>query len=111
MATTSGVIKELIDTHVVDISDVALVTGASSRAVSRWNASRANPRGQAQDRLLDLKLVVDQVRSVLREEPARRWLRSPNPELDWRKPLELIAEGDRYRVEAAILAIAEGVTR
>ncbi|MGH2928379.1 MAG: hypothetical protein ACRDL8_09265 [Solirubrobacteraceae bacterium] len=37
-------------------------------------------------------------------------MRSPNPDLDWRKPLELIADGEYRQVIAAVLAMAEGVT-
>jgi len=110
MATMSGVLAELIDTHVVDAGDVAQITGATSRSVSRWTASKATPRRDAEDRLLELKAVVDLLRAVLRDEPARLWLRSPSPDLDWRKPLELIAEGEYRRVVASILAIAEAVT-
>jgi putative toxin-antitoxin system antitoxin component (TIGR02293 family) len=106
----SGVLDELIETQVVDAGDVAQITGATSRSVSRWTASKATPRREAEGRLLELKAVVDVLRSVLREEPARLWLRSPNADLDWRKPLELIAEGEYRRVIASILAIAEGVT-
>ena len=110
MATMSGVLDELIDTHVIDAGDVAQITGATPRSVSRWTTSKATPRREAEDRLLELKAVVDLLRSVLRDEPARLWLRSPNPDLDWRKPLELIAEGEYRRVVGSILAIAEGVT-
>ena len=110
MAMLSGVLDELIDTHVIDASDLAQVTGTTSRSVSRWTTARTMPRRDAEDRLLELKAVVDQLRAVLRDEPARLWLRSPNPDLDWRKPLELIAEGEYRRVVASVLAMAEGVT-
>ena len=110
MALVSGVLDELIDTHVVDAGDLARITGSNPRSVSRWTAAKAVPRREAEDRLLELKAVVDQLRAVLRDEPARVWLRSPNPDLDWRKPLELMAEGDYRRVIGAVLAMAEGVT-
>jgi len=110
VATLSAVLDELIDTRVIDAGDVARITGSTARSVGRWTASKAVPRRDAEDRLLELKAVVDLVRRVLRDEPARLWLRSPNPELDWRKPLELIAEGEYRRVVSAVLAIAEGVT-
>jgi putative toxin-antitoxin system antitoxin component (TIGR02293 family) len=110
MAVLGGVLDELIDTHVVDTGDVAQITGATSRSVSRWATAKAMPRREAEDRLLELKAVVDQLRLVLRDEQARLWMRSPNPDLDWRKPLELIAEGEYRRVIAAVLAMAEGVT-
>lgn len=106
----SGVLDELIDTHVIDAGDVARITGATTRSVSRWTASKATPRREAEDRLLELKAVIDVLRSVLRDEPARLWLRSPNPDLDWRKPLELVAEGEYRKVIGSILAMAEGVT-
>ena len=106
----SGVLDELIGTHVVDAGDVAQVTGATPRSVSRWTASKATPRRDAVDRILELQAVVVLLRSVLRDDPARLWLRSPNPDLDWRKPLELIANGEYRRVIGSVLAMAEGVT-
>jgi putative toxin-antitoxin system antitoxin component (TIGR02293 family) len=110
VAVLSGVLDGLIDTHVVDAGDLAQITGATPRSVSRWTAAKSTPRRGAEDRLLELNAVVNQLRGVLRDEPARLWLRSPNPDLDWRKPLELIAEGEYRRVIGAILAMAEGVT-
>lgn len=110
MGTLDGVLDELIVTHIVDAADIAQITGATPRSVSRWSAAQASPRREAEDRLLELKAVVDLLREVLRDEPARLWLRSPNPALDWRKPLELIADGDYRRVVGAVLAMAEGVT-
>ena len=110
MATLRGVVDELIDTQVLDTGDLAQITGVTSRSVTRWTAAQAMPRREAEDRLLELKAVVDQLRSVLSDEPARLWLRSPNPDLDWRKPLELIAGGEYRKVIGAVLAMAEGVT-
>ena len=92
MAVLSGVLDQLMETHVIDAGDLAQITGATPRSVSRWTSARTVPRRDAEDRLLELKAVVDQLRSVLRDEPARLWLRSPNPDLDWHKPLELIAD-------------------
>ena len=110
MAVLGGVLDELIGTHVVDPADLAQITGTTARSVSRWTAAKATPRRAAEDRLLELKAVVDQLGTVLRDEAGRLWLRSPNPDLDWRKPLELIAEGEYRRVIGAVLAMAEGVT-
>lgn len=109
MGALDGVLAELIVTHVVDAADIAQITGATPRSVSRWTAARAAPRREAADRLLELKAVVDLLRTVLRDEPARLWLRSPNPDLDWRKPLELIADGAYRQVVGAVSAMAEGV--
>lgn len=110
MTLLGSVLDELIDTGVVDAGDMARVTGTTPRSVNRWTSAKATPRREAEDRLLELKAVVDQLRLVLRDESARLWLRCPNPDLEWRKPLELIAEGDYRRVIAAVLAMAEGLT-
>lgn len=110
MPTLSGVLDELIGTRVVDAGDIAQVTGSTPRSVSRWASSRVAPRRDSEDRLLALKAVVGQLRAVLGDEPARLWLRSPNPSLDWCKPLDLISEGEYRRVIGAVLAMAEGVT-
>jgi hypothetical protein len=77
LPTLTGVLDELIETHVVDTGDVAQVTGATTRSVSRWAHAKAAPR---------------------------------RDELDWHKPLDLVAEGEYRRVIGAILAVAEGVT-
>lgn len=110
MAALAGVLDELIDTRVVDSGDFARVTGSTSRSVSRWTGAKASPRRDAEDRLLELKAVIDQLRTVMRDEPARLWLRSPNPDLDWEKPLDVIAEGGYRQVIGVILSIGEGVT-
>jgi uncharacterized protein (DUF2384 family) len=110
MTLLSGVVDELLATHIVDAGDLAQITHSTPRSVTRWTASGTTPRRDAEDRLLELKAVVDQLQNVLRDEPARLWLRSPIPELDWRKPSELITDGEYRRVIGAVLAMAEGVT-
>lgn len=110
MTTMSGVLDQLMASQVVDASDVARITGTTARSVGRWTASKTAPRRDAEDRLLELKAVADVLQTVLRDEPARLWLRSPNPSLEWQKPLEVIAEGGYRRVIGTLLALAEGVT-
>ncbi|MEX1007587.1 MAG: hypothetical protein WD271_07045 [Acidimicrobiia bacterium] len=43
--------------------------------------------------MLELKAVVDLLRTVMRDEPGRLWLPGPHPDLAWQKPLDVIAEG------------------
>jgi uncharacterized protein (DUF2384 family) len=47
---------------------------------------------------------------VIHDDAARLWLRAPNPELGYEKPLDLIGSGQYQRVIDLLLAIAEGVT-
>ena len=109
-ARVSGAIGELTATGVVDSRDIAQVTGVSPRTVSGWLAAEVVPRRGAWDRLVGLETVVDALRRVIRDEPARLWLRSPNAGLDGRRPAELIADGEYRMVLGAVLVLAEGVT-
>lgn len=109
VAGMAALVDQLLVDDIVDSPDVARVTGATSRSVTRWLGG-ASPRRPAEERLLELKAVVDVLRRVLRDEPARLWIRSPNPDLDYEKPLDLIERGEYRRVIGAILALAEGVT-
>jgi uncharacterized protein (DUF2384 family) len=104
------VLDELLADEILDAPDVARVLGTSPRTIARWQSASVAPRRESEERLLELKAVVDLLRSVLREEPARLWIRSPNPELDYEKPIELVQRGEYRRVIGAILAMAEGVT-
>ena len=47
MAVLSGVLDELIGTHVIDAGDLAQITGVTPRSVSRWTSAKAMPRARA----------------------------------------------------------------
>jgi len=104
------VLDEVLAGEIVDANDVARVLGSTPRSVARWQAAEVTPRRESEERLLELKAVLDLARRVVRPEVARLWLRSPNPELSYEKPLDLIARGDYRQVIGALLATAEGVT-
>ena len=110
MTLVGEVLGGLLEDQVVDSGDVARALHMSPRSVARWQAAEATPRREAEERLLELKAVVDLLRTVLRPEPARLWLRSPSPDLDYDKPLDRVAKGDYRRVVTAILALGEGIT-
>lgn len=110
LTTVATLLEDMLRTDIVDPPDVARVLGTTARSVTRWASEGSMPRRDNEERLLELKAVVDALRQVMREEPARLWLRSPVPALDYRKPIELIEQGEYRRVIGAILSIAEGVT-
>ena len=62
------------------------------------------------DRRPELPTVVDLACKVMSDDAARIWLRSPNPDLGYERPLDLVAAGDTPRVIDLLLALAEGVT-
>jgi uncharacterized protein (DUF2384 family) len=110
VASLSALLGDLYETDVIDTIDVARVSGAHVRSVHRWQSSAVEPRREAEERLLELKAVVDLLRTVIRDDAARMWLRAPNPDLRYEKPLDLIAAGEYQRVVDLLLAMAEGVT-
>ena len=73
LAEVIAVLDRLLEAEILDGVDVARVLGTSPRSVTRWQASRSTPRRDTEERLLELKAVVDLLR--------RLWLRSPNPDL------------------------------
>jgi uncharacterized protein (DUF2384 family) len=105
----TALVDELLEGEVVDSPDVARVVGTTPRSVTRWSEG-SSPRRANEERLLELKAVVDLLRQVLRDEPARLWIRSPNPELAYEKPLDLVQRGEYRKVIGVVLALAEGVT-
>ncbi len=110
MAEVAVLVDRLLDGDVVDAADVARVLGTRPRSVTRWQSAQSVPRRESEERLLELKAVVDLLRGVLREEQARLWLRSPNPDLGYEKPLDVVAKGQYQRVIDSIMALAEGIT-
>jgi putative toxin-antitoxin system antitoxin component (TIGR02293 family) len=110
VASLAGLLDQLYEGNVVDTADVARVSGSHPRSVARWQTSSGSPRRQSEERLLELKAVVDLLRRVVRDDAARLWLRAPNPDLDYEKPLDVISAGHYDRVIDLLLAMAEGVT-
>lgn len=107
---TTSLLDHLYEGDIVDTADVARVSGTNPRSVSRWRSAGVSPRRQSEDRLLELRAVVDLARKVMRDDSARLWMRSPNPDLGYGKPLDLVASGQYQRVIDLLLALAEGVT-
>jgi len=104
------ILEQILGDHVLDRADIARVLNTSHRTVARWQAREIAPRRESEERLLEVKTVVDLLRAHLRPGAARLWVRSPNPDLGYGKPIDLIAGGEYLRVIGVILTMAEGVT-
>jgi len=63
-----------------------------------------------EDRPPESNDVVELARTVMSHDAAKFWLHSPNPGLDYERPLDLVAAGDTQRVFDLLLALAEGAT-
>ncbi len=105
-----AILEQILRDHVLDSEDIARVSNTSHRTVARWQAHELAPRRESEERLLEVKTVVDLLREYMRPDAARLWIRSPNPDLGYGKPIDLIAGGEYLRVIGVILTTAEGVT-
>ncbi|WP_420621876.1 antitoxin Xre/MbcA/ParS toxin-binding domain-containing protein [Candidatus Poriferisodalis sp.] len=110
MTAIGKLVEHLYEGGVVDTADLARVSDTNPRSVARWRTQQTAPRREAEERLLELRAVVDLARRIIREDAIRLWLRSPDPDLGYRKPLDVIASGEYQRVIDLLLALAEGVT-
>jgi len=110
MTALSALLDHLYEGDVVDTADLARVSETNPRSVARWRSQESAPRREAEERLLELRAVVELARRVMRDDAARFWMRSPNRDLGYDKPLDLIASGQYQRVIDLLLALAEGVT-
>ena len=103
-------IRSLTEGDVLDAVDIARATEATTRSVTRWLAGDVAPRRETEERLLELKAVLDLATRVFRPDVAHVWIRSPVPTLDYDKPLDLIRTGQWRRVVDELLALSGGVT-
>ena len=110
MTAIAELVEHLYEGGVVDTADLARVSDTNPRSVARWRTQQTAPRREAEERLLELRAVLDLARRVIREDAIRLWLRTPDPDLGYRKPLDVIAVGEYQRVIDLLLALAEGVT-
>ena len=89
--------------------DIARVAGTTSRSVARWARGESDPRGSSRDRLLEMAAVVTELSNVLTPDAAHVWLFTPNPFLQFDRPIDLLAAGEYRRVLGVVSALADGV--
>lgn len=102
-------VTQVLETNLVDVTDVARVLNTTPRSVQRWNSESTTPRKDTEDRLIELDVVLQVACEVMAVESARIWLRTPTPYLGWDKPLEVVSRGDYKQVIDALYALKEGV--
>lgn len=93
----------------LDPVDVARAVGTNPRTVSRWLSATTTPQRSQRERLLEVIATLERLSLTLRPTAAHDWLLSPNPLLNYHKPIDLLAQGEFRRVLGAIDALADGV--
>lgn len=86
-----AILEQILDTGVLDVEDIARSSHTSRRTVARWRTRERRVPRDSEERLLEIKSVVDLLDAAIRPEAARLWIRSPNPDLGYagRKTLRI----------------------
>lgn len=97
-------------TEVLDVSQARLaeLAGVSARTFQRWVSATdpAGPEGEDARRLRVIARAANHLRHALTGPGVVRWFEQPNPQLDGRRPLDLLSEAD---AAAQLSTIAAGV--
>ncbi len=107
--TVAERLSAVIEEGELDATDVARIVRTNRKTVSRWLRSETEPRWENRERLLELLAVLEKLHQVLKPKASYDWLFSPNPDLNFEKPVEVLQRGDFRAVLAVIDAIGEGV--
>jgi DNA-binding transcriptional regulator YiaG len=78
--------------------ELASAVGAAERTVYNWASGHNAPRGQVAERLLDVHAIVDLLSDAYTDEGIDIWLHSRNRNLDMRRPIDLLKEGEAEQV-------------
>ena len=79
---------------------IARVTGANVRTAERWRAGQS-PQARYRSRIGELQAILDLLGRGMTDVAKRDWLEAPNGSLGWRRPVDLLADGDFDAVRAA----------
>lgn len=89
---------------------LAQTLGVSSRTVARWEEGATSPSPLALTRLHLLAEIREKARRLFKSKEAEAWLRTPNPVLGGRSPLEhLRAPGGLEEVRDLLGRIEWGI--
>jgi transcriptional regulator with XRE-family HTH domain len=88
---------------------LARLTGKSERTAQRWLAGETAPRGETRLLLAEISEVINEFKRTFPGGDVSDWIDHRDPNLDFRRPIDLIREGDTRRVLGLLLAIGEGV--
>lgn len=110
--TTNVSFMRLVDDvteTVIGHSDFAHAVGASERTVQNWSSGHTKPRGETVRRVLDLVYLVKELREAYTDEAIHIWLQSRNRNLQGRRPLDLLNEGQVDEVLEEVQHVVGGM--
>lgn len=90
--TYMRVVEEVTKVGVTQ-AELAKAVGAGPRAVQNWASGQNVPRGDTVKRLLDVRTIIELLSDSYTNQGIDIWLHARNRNLDMRRPIDLIVEG------------------
>lgn len=90
-------------------TELSKAVGAAERTVQTWAAGTSKPTGVRARRLLDVQLIVRLLSDTYTREGIRIWLNARNRNLDLRRPMDLLEDGNIDAVLEEANRIAGGM--
>ncbi|MCB1510518.1 MAG: helix-turn-helix transcriptional regulator [Hyphomicrobiaceae bacterium] len=90
--TYMRVVEEVTKAGVTQ-AELAKAVGAGPRAVQNWASGQNAPRGATVKRLLDVRTIIELLSDSYTDEGIDIWLHARNRNLNMRRPIDLIVEG------------------
>jgi transcriptional regulator with XRE-family HTH domain len=90
-------------------AELAQAVGAGPRTVQNWASGHNTPRGKTAERLLDIRTIVELLSDSYTDEGIDIWLHSRNRNLDMRRPIDMLTEGQVDRVLEEAKWVAGGM--
>jgi uncharacterized protein (DUF2384 family) len=91
-------------------AEIGQITGVRERQVQNWAAGTSRPASESRDRLVDIHYIVRQLQDVYRPDGIEIWMHSRNPELDGRRPIDMLIDGDFEPIVHAVLRLRAGAS-
>ena len=75
-------------------AELGKAVGAAERTVQTWAAGTSAPTGVRAQRLLDVQLIIRLLSDTYTREGIRIWLNARNRNLEMRRPIDLLEDGE-----------------
>lgn len=86
----------------VDTRTMAAAIGMNDVMVERWQRGLLQPSGAAAERLARLKELHRRLYSMFQPYQVLSWMRTENAQLGFAAPVDVLAQGQLHKVEAAL---------
>ena len=87
-------VVEKVTSSGITQAELAKAVGAGPRSVQNLASGHNAPRGRSAEKLLDVHAIVDILSDSYTPEGIDIWFHSRNRNLDMRRPIDLLTEGD-----------------